>query len=53
MADKVGELADIAESTGLPPNRRKVAEFIQAYEVAMYAHGMRNLGSRCHNCCNS
>ena len=46
MADKVGELADIAESTGLPPNRRKVAEFIQAYEVAMYAHGMRNLGSR-------
>ena len=46
MADKVKELADIAEQTGLMPDIQKVKEFIQAFEVATYAHGMRNLASR-------
>ena len=46
MSSKVGELADTVLETKLPPSRQKLAEFIQAYEVATYAHGMANLARR-------
>ena len=45
MSNKVGELADTVLKP-LPPSRQKLAEFIQAYEVATYAHGMANLARR-------
>ena len=44
MADKVKELADIAEQTGLMPDIQKVKEFIR--HLNTYVHGMRNLASR-------